>query len=303
MSLDNRTPEEKKKQGADLKTRLISTAFMLPLLAFLWLGGFWLLGLVILCAVRCMHEFYNGWEKLGFRPSRVCGYVSFALWICLGVLPFLISSKYGLKGLDGLFEPSGHGTAVMFWLFITMSMALITAVFDAKNDHNIYSGPIGALGALYIGFLLSHIALVRYLPRGEVLVWLTFVISIFTDTFAYSFGRHFGKNSRKMAPAISPNKTMAGFYGGMLGGPLACCIYALIFAPDMVLHFTVMGFIGSFFSQGGDLVESAFKRKMGIKDFSNLIPGHGGALDRLDSAMFTSSFVFYYSVIILGVLK
>ena len=197
MSLDQRTPEEKKKQGADLKTRIISSCFMLPLLVFLRLGGFWLLGLVILCAVRCMHEFYNGWEKLGHKPNRIAGYISFGLWICLGVVPFLVKDIAADSGRYVSEDVPELSISIMFWLFITMVMTLASVIFDNKNSHNIYSGPIGALGSLYIGFLMSHIALIRYLPRGEVLVWLTFVISIFTDTFAYSFGRHFGKNSKK----------------------------------------------------------------------------------------------------------
>ncbi|MBR4149806.1 MAG: phosphatidate cytidylyltransferase [Firmicutes bacterium] len=292
---------QNKKKGSDLKTRVISACFMLPLLVFLWLGGFWLLTVIILLSVRCMHEFYNGWEKLGIRPDRRVGYISYGLWVLLGVLPFLLDSKW--RAAADRFARPDRIPAVYLWLFITMALALCVCIFDKKNDHSIASGPVGALGSLYIGFLMSHIALVRYLPRGEVLVWLTFVISIFTDSFAYFGGRLFGKKTGKMAPAISPNKTMAGFYAGCIGGPLACFLFALIAAPEMKLQFALIGFIGSFFSQGGDLVESAFKRKMGIKDFSNLIPGHGGVLDRLDSAMFTSSFVFYYSVFILGVLN
>ena len=290
---------QNKKKGSDLKTRVISACFMLPLLVFLWLGGFWLLAVIIVISVRCMHEFYDGWENLGFKPDRWVGYISYALWIAGIVCTFLARAVLDKKNIS--WKGPDLIYAMMFWLFLTMCLTLFSAVFDKKNDHRISSGPLGALGTVYIGFLMSHIALVRYIPRGEVLVWLTFVISIFTDSFAYFGGRFFGKNSRKMAPAISPNKTMAGFYAGIIGGTLSCFVFGLIFARDLLLHMALIGFIGSFFSQGGDLVESAFKRKMGIKDFSNLIPGHGGALDRLDSAMFTSSFVFYYAILILGV--
>lgn len=283
-----------KKNKSDLATRCISACFMLPLLAFLWLGGYWLLAVVFICCARCMHEFYNGWEKLNVKPVRWVGYLSFGIWMGLVNWRYLYEGGREDIAFDRLF---------CLWLFVTMSLALSCVIFGKKDDHSIASGPVAALGALYIGFLGSHICMLRYIPQGNILIWFPFLISIGTDSMAYFVGCRFGKYTKKMAPAISPNKSMAGFYGGMFGGPLCCVIFALLFAKEMILHAAIMGFVGSFFSQGGDLVESAFKRKMGIKDFSNLIPGHGGALDRLDSALFTSSFVFYYAVFIMGVLK
>ena len=289
------TKDQKKK--SDLAVRVRSACFMLPLLIFLWLGGWWLFFLVLACSLRAMYEFYNGYEHMGVYPARRVGYASLGLYAFIVALYFLVF-KENLYGFH--YE---YYLMVCFWLFFTMAMALVNAIFDKKNDHSIDSGPIGALGSLYIGFLMFHVFMLRCLPGGRLLVWLTFLISIGTDTCAYSVGRHLGKYTKKMAPAISPHKSMAGFYGGMVGGTLFCIVFALLFARDLLLHFAVMGFIGSFFSQGGDLVESAFKRKWGVKDTSSLIPGHGGVLDRLDSAMFTGSFVYYYVIFVPGVLQ
>ncbi len=286
-----------RKKKSDLAVRVRSACFMLPLLLFLWLGGWWLFLLVVFCAALAMREFYNGYEHMGVRPAHGIGYASLILY----ALCCLLAGRYGYGAIAfGKKCIVSYSQLVLLWLFITMALALGCAIFDKRDDHSIESGPVGALGALYIGFLMFHVYLLRCLPSGRLLVWLTFLISIGTDTTAYSVGRHLGKYTKKMAPAISPKKSMAGFWGGMIGGTLFCVLYALIFKRSMLGHFALMGFIGSFFSQGGDLIESAFKRKWGVKDSSNLIPGHGGVLDRLDSAMFTSSFVYYYSIFILS---
>lgn len=132
---------------------------------------------------------------------------------------------------------------------------------------------------------------------------VVFAISMLTDTCAYFIGRLFGK--RKFIPEVSPNKTIAGVVGGFVGGVIgALACYFIFYYTDMfalatygskallICVFIVIGVIGSFINQLGDLIASAYKRKHNIKDFSNVFPGHGGFMDRVDGLMFVASFVY-----------
>ena len=124
---------------------------------------------------------------------------------------------------------------------------------------------------------------------GNKLVWLVFIISFMTDTFAYFSGYLFGKH--KLIPNVSPKKTIEGSIGGILGSTICCLIFGYIFKLDMALMI-VMGIIGSIIAQIGDLFASSIKRYVGIKDYGNLIPGHGGVLDRFDSVILVAPFVY-----------
>ena len=116
------------------------------------------------------------------------------------------------------------------------------------------------------------------------------------DTFAYLVGKNFGK--RKLYEKISPKKTIEGFVGGMVFGTIAALIIAISTESLTTFHWIVLSIIISVTGTIGDLVASKFKREANIKDSSNLIPGHGGFLDRLDSLIFVSSFVYLYLQII-----
>ena len=130
-----------------------------------------------------------------------------------------------------------------------------------------------------------------------------FACSMMTDTFAYLFGRAFGK--RKFIPEVSPNKTVAGLIGGFVGGILSSVICILCFAyfepfkvtvalnKDMfILVFSALGILGALADTLGDLVASALKRKVGVKDYGNTFPGHGGFMDRVDGLMFTIAIIY-----------
>ena len=98
----------------------------------------------------------------------------------------------------------------------------------------------------------------------------------------------------KLCPNLSPKKTIEGAIGGVLGALVLGIIFGLIFKIQVFPHVILMSIIGSVMAQLGDLTASAFKRKMGIKDYGNLIPGHGGILDRFDSVLFAAPAVYYY---------
>lgn len=138
---------------------------------------------------------------------------------------------------------------------------------------------------------------------------LTFIIPIFTDTFAYLTGSLF--KGPKLCPKISPNKTISGAIGGVIWGTLGAVVLFLIFnaIPEYneaflsvgfeFWHFIILGFIASIVCQLGDLFESYLKRKANVKDSGNVLPGHGGILDRMDSHIFCAPLVFIFLLIIL----
>ncbi len=142
------------------------------------------------------------------------------------------------------------------------------------------------VAGVLIPFLLTALGRMHSWKQGRVYILLPFVIAFLSDTGAYFTGRAFGK--RKLAPVISPNKTVEGLVGGVIGAVLGVVVYclALQFAFGFqvnYLYVPVYGILGSLGAVFGDLCFSAVKRQTGIKDYGNLIPGHGGILDRFDS--------------------
>ncbi|HBY99888.1 MAG TPA: hypothetical protein DEO84_01080 [candidate division Zixibacteria bacterium] len=149
------------------------------------------------------------------------------------------------------------------------------------------------LAAIYPGFFISFAILMHrdFAPVGWVFLLFVFVNTWIADTFAYGFGRWLGK--RKLAPTISPKKTWAGFIGSFAGG-LITPFLAIPFLPNWSLAALMMlSLVATLFGQIGDLIESAIKRDCGIKDSSNLIPGHGGVLDRFDSFVIALPAVYF----------
>ena len=145
-----------------------------------------------------------------------------------------------------------------------------------------------------VPFLLGAVVRIYNQTFGRVFILLPFVIAFSSDTFAYFAGRAFGKH--KLAPVISPNKTVEGLFGGLLGAVIGVAAYCLV--ADKVLHLHVnyiyvpiYGILGSLGAVFGDLSFSAIKRQTGIKDYGNLIPGHGGILDRFDSMVVVAPLV------------
>jgi phosphatidate cytidylyltransferase len=148
-------------------------------------------------------------------------------------------------------------------------------------------------GVLYVGWLGSHIVLLRRGPEGQDWVLLALLATFATDTSSYFVGRAAGR--RQLAPAISPGKTVEGSLGGLAFGVAAVILlnYFLGLRKEAILIVPV-ALLLPLVAEAGDLAESILKRGMGIKDASQLIPGHGGVMDRLDSVLFTVVMVYYY---------
>ena len=177
-------------------------------------------------------------------------------------------------------------------LIIMLLIYLGMLVFYNKNKFN-YKESFLLIGIVtFIGLTFSNFITIRN-SSLYIFIYLL-LISILSDTFAYLIGRKFGK--RKLAPAISPNKTIEGLIGGVIMGTLLSSIYYILVIKNISIPFCViitlfLSLIGEF----GDLIKSTIKRYEDIKDFSNLIPGHGGIIDRLDSIMFIT---LIYTVIL-----
>ncbi|MCL2222657.1 MAG: phosphatidate cytidylyltransferase [Oscillospiraceae bacterium] len=160
---------------------------------------------------------------------------------------------------------------------------------------------VSFLGIIPIPLALSSLYWLRVMPWGQWLVLFPVIVTIFTDSGAYFVGVSMGR--RKAFPNISPNKTIEGCIGGIIIGTVGIFVYGLI-----IQHFTGMtvsipvlltiGLVGSVITEIGDLAFSLLKRKLGIKDYGNLIPGHGGMLDRFDSMIFSAPMVYLLFIIL-----
>jgi phosphatidate cytidylyltransferase len=159
--------------------------------------------------------------------------------------------------------------------------------------HGLMDPAVTAFGPLYIGLCLGHLLLTRAMPEGEFLIFGLFLITWAADTGAYYVGTSVGRH--KLAPSISPNKTVEGAAGGLMAATLTAFLVQAWFLPSLTVVdclavaclLTVAGLLG-------DLAESAMKRGAGVKDSGSIIPGHGGMLDRLDSLLFTAPAFYYY---------
>jgi phosphatidate cytidylyltransferase len=150
------------------------------------------------------------------------------------------------------------------------------------------------LGLLYVPFLLSHLGLLRMMPHGTQWIFLLLVIVMAGDTGAYYVGSTIGK--RKLYPVVSPNKSIEGSLGGLIGSMVGAFIAKATFFSglsvfDCIAASLLLGALG----QLGDLFESMLKRSFGVKDSGKIFPGHGGMLDRLDSILFAAPAAFLYA--------
>lgn len=257
-----------------MKERIISGLIMVPLLLIFYFRGVPLILAAIVISMMSVYEFLRGFSKIGIRGN---------LYVAWGALAVLYILHYFFPGrLDIL----------SFWLFASIVVSFIS-IF-AIDKHKAEDAMATVLAIVYLEFFSYHIVLIDDTSYGS-LVWMVGITAFCTDVAAYFVGMFFGKN--KLAPVLSPKKTVEGAVGGVIGAIIGSVIFALIVKMDIFPHIIIMAILGSITSQIGDLTASAFKRKMEIKDYGNLIPGHGGALDRFDSIIFTAPVIYYYLIL------
>lgn len=183
-------------------------------------------------------------------------------------------------------------------LFVSVYLILLLAIYVFSYPKYRTDQVLAAFfGFFYVALMLSYVYRTRELPGGVYLVWLILLCSWGSDTCAYCVGVLFGKH--KMAPVLSPKKSIEGAVGGVAGAMLLTAIYGAVFAKqlgierDGILLLAAVSGVGALVSMVGDLAASAIKRNYDIKDYGTLIPGHGGILDRFDSVIITAPMVYY----------
>ena len=253
-----------------MKNRVIVAVIGIPvLLAVIFFAPLWAWGIVVAIMAS-----FCAWELLHCAMPEFVPRFAIYAGVCGAAVP--IGTAFGAGELT--FKIAAYA------LFVVMFAEMMLSFRKEKRVPFIDLALVFAAG-LVIPFLLS--ALVRLglrEPKAPYLL-LPFVITWLSDSGAFFVGRSRGKT--KLAPALSPNKTVEGSVGGFVCAILAAILYGLIlywchFRVN-ILVMAVYGFFGSLAGQAGDLAFSAIKREHGIKDYSNLLPGHGGMLDRFDS--------------------
>ena len=291
--------EPVKKERSNLSLRLVTAGFGIPLVCgAIYAGGLWMLGLVVILALIGVSEFYNLISAKGAEPIRGVGYAA------AGALPFVF-----------YFGSDYQATVLMSFVLLGM---LVAQLGKAQITESLASISGTFFGVFYVAWLLSHVIALRNFQAvvadrwgtqglldmhpdvGGYYLFLTIVITIGGDTGAYFVGRKYGK--RKLAPQVSPNKTVEGALGAIAAGVLlaAACKFGFdTFAPELsanlgwtatLLWAPILGGVGIV----GDLVESLLKRDAKVKDTGTLLPGTGGVLDRMDSNLIAIPVMYYF---------
>lgn len=260
------------------KRTLISLVFGPAILISAWFGGYWFLALVTGIVILAMHEFYNLAYHKDACPQRIPG-------IAIGAALCIMLYFAQLENLWILFSTS----------FV---LILIIELFRDKGSALLNTSTT-VLGVFFVALTLGFLILIRQLETpigyklGGNLVIAMFAIIWVCDSAAYILGSRLGKH--KLFERVSPNKTVEGTVSGFLFALLTATLCQSTFLADIsLIHALVIGAICGSVGQVSDLVESLFKRDAGVKDTSNLIPGHGGVLDRFDSEILAAPVVYFY---------
>ena len=185
----------------------------------------------------------------------------------------------------------------LFGIVGTLTLILAVYVFTFPRFHADQAMSAFA-GMVYVTVTLGFIYTTRMAYDGHVLVWLIFLSSWGADTCAYCVGRLLGRH--KMAPILSPKKSVEGAVGGVVGAGLLGLAYGTYLGRQGWVYFVICA-VGALISMVGDLAASGIKRDKGIKDYGALIPGHGGILDRFDSVIFTAPIIYLLSILLIRV--
>ena len=200
--------------------------------------------------------------------------------LMLGILPLIAASLWGGAGV-----PASLFSALLILIIFTV------AAFPSL-DNALLSAARQWFGIFYIGFCAAHLILLRALPAGVSWLLVLSAITASSDTGAYYIGRAFGRT--KLYPALSPGKTRAGAIGGLIGGMLGGLVAAvLLFEGVNYITVALLGLVLSAVGIIGDMIESLIKRVSGVKDSGQILPGHGGLLDRCDSLLLTAPALYY----------
>jgi phosphatidate cytidylyltransferase len=259
-----------------LRTRVLSALLLVPAVCLVvWAGGWWFFGAILIVAGLAGYEYTQLMQRGGHKPSI-----------------FFVSAFIGLFFLDSQIPRANLlriGLPALLMISISYQLLQRRAVKPTVD----WALTVG--GGLYVGWLSVHLVYLRSLPDGLAWTFFALFVTWLSDSGAYFLGSAIGRH--KLAPRLSPGKTWEGIAGGFLGGAIggvvvgaACGHWCGAIGPVLGL---VMGLAIAVVSPFGDLAISMMKREMGTKDSGNLIPGHGGILDRTDSLLFVVTVTYY----------
>lgn len=257
-----------------MNKRVISAIVAIPILILFTIAGGYIFkaGVMALTAIA-LYEYISAYKNTN---SKVITPVIILIYFLNFILVFL-NYDFELNLL-----------LIIFTTLLSMSVP----IFNKK--YNVISSSLTVIGVLYIIVFFNTLIQIRINNYGNRLIWLTYIVPWACDTFAYYTGKFFGK--RKLCPDVSPKKTVEGSVGGILGSIVGSIIW-LSFNREInisVASIMLLAIMGGIISQIGDLSASLIKRHVGIKDYGNIMPGHGGVLDRFDSILFVAPLVYYY---------
>lgn len=258
-----------------LRLRLLSALVGIPIiLTAVYYGEIWYALFLLLVVNLGMREYTMLLRSAGYRLPAATGYLGASAILALTYLE-------------------------QIELFFPLLMLIFAAVFLVAllyfNKIQFWESALIFWGIIYLGGFGSFMLLLRMLPEGALYtVYLLFGVWL-NDSFAYFVGIKWGR--RKLVPAISPNKSVAGAVAGVAGN-IIVALLLVYFAPGWfslpVIYAVILAAGIAVFAQFGDLLESAMKRQFQVKDTGQLIPGHGGILDRFDSLLFTAPYVYFF---------
>jgi phosphatidate cytidylyltransferase len=291
MDSANAASAASQSNKSSLTQRVLSAAVLLPLVAVLvWWSPWTVAATVSVATVIGLVELYGAFAQGGYRPRMATGVA-----VAIGLI--LVIALRAVSSVDL--------TLPMITLAIIGSLIVELAYHDHEGALPAWS--LTLAGAFYLAWLFGHFILLRSLETrlsplppldrlniesGAAWIYTVLAITWIQDTAAYFVGRGWGRH--KMAPLLSPKKTWEGAAGGLLGSILAGVVCVLLLGlPISLGGGALLGLVGGIVGPLGDLAESLIKRQVGLKDAGNLIPGHGGILDRADSLLFTGPVLFY----------
>lgn len=274
-----------------LRTRVISAIILLPIVLLLaYLGGIpWLMAILVAGIIA--------WLEMTRLLQRDT--LTYYPWLGFVFIPLLIAAAYvrsaRLLPLSGIL--AGGADLPLFLLVTLIIVSLTQALFD-RHDHPTTNWALTVSGIAYLGLLLSTFVTLRERPNGLWWVLLAFSLTWIIDAAAYFVGRSFGKH--KWWPRLSPNKTWEGLIAGSVAGIIAAPLLGMWWLRLSPWWGLLLGVLAVIAAPLGDLAVSLFKRMANTKDSGNLIPGHGGILDRLDSLLFIFPVVTYFALLVAG---
>ncbi len=276
------------KKDSSLKMRVLTSVICAPILIIILLCPSILVTLTVIAASMIgLYEYYKAVGLLAHRGLCAMGIVA-AVIIPVGLMLSI------------------QETLILVYVYV-VALFLIMLIYNKRVKASDIAMLL--LGIIYIPYFLSYIIHIRSMEFGRFFIWFVFIGAFSTDTCAYFAGRMFGRH--KLCPDISPKKTVEGAIGGVVGAGIMFVLFGIVVNNAFVgflggrqfnlLLLFVLGLIAAVISEIGDLVASSIKRQYDIKDFGNILPGHGGILDRCDSIILVAPtiFLFLYNVPVL----